>query len=105
MRDQSQSRLLLTKKWCNKFKINLLFVYLLIPSHPSSFSMSGSKTQAKKCGVLYNECDVHTHRVMFFAVKMIISSQLHLYAGMKIPYEDEDFLLRYSLIFRNDKIC
>lgn len=67
--------------------------------------MSGSKAQDKKCGVLYNEHDVHTLGVMFFAVKMIISSQPHLYAGMKIPYEDQDFLLRYSCIFKNDKIC
>jgi len=57
--------------------------------------MSGSKAQDKKCGVLYNEHDVRTLGDMFFAVKMIISGQLHLNTGRKIPYKDDDFLLRY----------
>lgn len=42
---------------------------------------------------------------MFFAVNIIIFSQLHLYAGVKIPYEDGDFLFRYSRTFKNYKIC
>lgn len=80
------------QKWYGKFRIS--FLALPSSSLTSLFVFcQAAKHKTTTRGALSDEHDARTLRVTAAAERMTMSCQLRLYAGVKIPCEDDSFAI------------